>query len=208
MCIRDRSVINSARSVKVVSKQTTFKGVTYASRLEAQWAHIFDRLGINFSYEPCMVTSIGINKLLAHEPGRGDRRYYKPDFHLIDTQTAIEVKPNAPSRRERMLCAEFARCHGPIVMLYGGGTQGSAAGFVYPTVDERSMADAGVPCVPHALHCESRNGNVVMQAVYLGKKWDGTWGFLPLAHFDATMSDDDLRFLRALHVDAAAANFH
>ena len=190
-----------------MSKRTTFKGVTYASRLEAQWAHVFDRLAVNFSYEPCMVTSVGINKLLAHEPGRGDRRYYKPDFHLIDMQTAIEVKPNAPSRRERMLCQEFARCHGPIVILYGGGTRGNAEGFVYPTVDERSMTDPGVPCAPHALRCESRDGVVTMEAVYLGKSWDGTWGFLPLAQFDATMTNDDLQLLRTAHIDAATANF-
>ena len=153
-----------------------------------------------------MVTSDQISKLKAHEAGRGTRRYYKPDFYLPDQAFTIEVKPTYPSLQERRLCAAFADAHGPIILLYGGGVRGGARGFCYPSDDDRSFDDPGVPCVPHGLlYARQPGGTVTAEATYLGRARDGTWGFRPLVALDAVESaDKDRMFLRQLHADAKA----
>lgn len=62
-------------------KETEFKGVSYRSRTEARWAVFFDRLGVDFEYEPTQF------KLR-------DGRLYTPDFYVSDFETYVEVKPD------------------------------------------------------------------------------------------------------------------
>ena len=187
---------------------TTFGGTTYASRLEARWARVFGRLGLRFSYEPTMVTSAGIDRLLADEPGRGTRRWYKPDFFLKDTQEAVEVKPNYPTLRERRLCQEYARDHTPIIMLFGGGTRGQAGGFRYPSEDTRDLQAPGVPCVPMALRCiwDPDREDVLVEAVGLARNRKGRWAFVPQVQADETDTADDRDFLRRTFREAEALN--
>lgn len=61
----------------------------YRSRTEARWGLMFERLGIEFVYEPkCFSTKFG---------------YYLPDFYLTKENLWIEVKPNLMSGPK---CAE------------------------------------------------------------------------------------------------------
>jgi hypothetical protein len=199
---------------KTPSTRTRYKETTYASRLEAKWAYVMDRLAIRVAYEANMVTSQEMNRLLAEVPGKGERRYYKPDFHMPDAYppTAIEVKPNAPSLQERRICEEYARSHGPIVLLYGGGSRSKHDGaFRYPIDEVRDLEASGVPCVPHAIlftRDATRPSAVRSEAVYFGRTEGGDWSFLPVADVDATLSDADRAFLRQVHVDASRINFH
>ena len=36
----------------IEAKQTDYKGVTYRSKLEAEWCVFFDTLGVQYEYEP------------------------------------------------------------------------------------------------------------------------------------------------------------
>lgn len=62
--------------------ETNYAGCRFRSRLEARWAVFFDALGISWEYEP-----------EGFELNDGTR--YLPDFYLPQTQTWVEVKPNA-----------------------------------------------------------------------------------------------------------------
>lgn len=57
---------------------TTYNGIQYRSRLEADWARFFDRHRIRFAYE-----SEGFDL---------DGIWYLPDFYLPDIKTFVEVK--------------------------------------------------------------------------------------------------------------------
>src|SRR5699024_644264 len=59
--------------------QTRYAGCHFRSRLEARWAVFFDRLGIEWQYEPQGFVLPG-------------GRHYLPDFLLVESGTWIEVK--------------------------------------------------------------------------------------------------------------------
>jgi len=68
------------------AKRTTYRGITFRSRLEARWAVVFDYLEIEWLYEPQryiidMATGDGL-----------EERTYLPDFLLPATKTWVEVK--------------------------------------------------------------------------------------------------------------------
>lgn len=67
---------------------TKWNGIQYRSRLEARWAIFFTALGISFQYEPLLLVREGMRKL------------YVPDFYLPGLKCFLEVKPNAPTRKE------------------------------------------------------------------------------------------------------------
>lgn len=60
---------------------TEYNGTIYRSKLEAQFAYLFDCLGIEFEYEP---------QEFSLEGGLG----YMPDFHLTELDKWVEVKGN------------------------------------------------------------------------------------------------------------------
>jgi hypothetical protein len=60
---------------------TVYQGVWMRSRLEAHWAQVFDRAGLQWSYEPLVIRL---------RKGRGGG--YLPDFWLPEQQTWVEVK--------------------------------------------------------------------------------------------------------------------
>lgn len=60
---------------------TTFDGVKYKSQTEAKWAVFFNRLGVEFTYEPRPFNITQTNK-------------YTPDFYVKDFKAVIEVKPD------------------------------------------------------------------------------------------------------------------
>lgn len=54
---------------------TTYRGISFRSRLEAKWAAFLDNLGLKYIYEPA------------------DLRGWAPDFLLPGCETFVEAKP-------------------------------------------------------------------------------------------------------------------
>lgn len=74
------------------SLPTTYNGVRFRSRLEANWARAFDDAGIKWDYEP--------------EGWRfGNGLCYLPDFYLPDLRTIVEVKGILDDRSVAKLAA-------------------------------------------------------------------------------------------------------
>src|SRR5688572_10352283 len=93
---------------------TIHKGTRFRSKLEAQWAFIFDRAGWRWDYEP---VSLG---------------HYIPDFFLhFEHTTLVEIKP-AFSIGEIESLGEKARCsgyEGPIMILGASKSLSDEAGL-------------------------------------------------------------------------------
>ena len=70
--------------------ETEYNGYLFRSKLEAQWAVVFDSLGIRYEYEP-----------EGFELEDGTK--YLPDFYFPDQDTYGEVKPDRPGALEELL---------------------------------------------------------------------------------------------------------
>lgn len=93
------------RKREVEAKPTTYAGVTFRSKLEAQWAYTLDYYGIRWEYEPETVTLPS-----------GAR--YLPDFRLPDLATVIEAKGPHMQRLDKT--REYARqVHPQVITLIG-----------------------------------------------------------------------------------------
>jgi len=73
--------------------ETTYKGYRFRSRLEARWAVFLDAMHLAWSYEPEGIET---------PAGR-----YLPDFWLPGLGLLLEVKPEAPTERERAKAGEL-----------------------------------------------------------------------------------------------------
>lgn len=99
--------------------ETMWKGYRFRSRTEARWAVFFDRLGINFDYEPEGV-------LLPSGPYLPDFRLKSfpiasfPDGRAFEEPVWLEVKGGEPTDNERMRCAELAHVSDCPVLLVEG----------------------------------------------------------------------------------------
>ena len=69
--------------------ETEYNGYLFRSKLEAQWAVVFDSLGIRYEYEP-----------EGFELEDGTK--YLPDFYFPDQDTYGEVKPDRPGALEEL----------------------------------------------------------------------------------------------------------
>lgn len=87
-------------------RQTTYNGITYRSKLEAQTAYFMDMNGVDFRYE-----NMSVNL--------GNSRTYTPDFWLPRQQLFIEIKPAYPHVEEMAKCEAVAANGFTIVLLYG-----------------------------------------------------------------------------------------
>jgi hypothetical protein len=74
--------------------ETRYKGYRFRSRLEARWAVFFDKIGLEWLYEP-----EGFDL--------GEIGWYLPDFYLPDWKSYIEIKPTIPSFRELLKSVEL-----------------------------------------------------------------------------------------------------
>lgn len=72
---------NNLRHFKSVP--TTYGSIRFRSRSEARLAEYFDRVGIKWNYEPCVLKWID---------SQGCMRSYLPDFYLSDLDIYVEVK--------------------------------------------------------------------------------------------------------------------
>lgn len=76
----------------VLSLPTTYAGVRFRSRLEADWARAFDEHAIRWTYEP-------------EGWAFGPDLCYLPDFYLDELRTIVEVKGVLDDRSERKIRA-------------------------------------------------------------------------------------------------------
>jgi len=74
------------------SKRTIYKGICFRSKLEARWAVVFDKLGIEWVYEPDTLSRDWDGMV-----------YYRPDFYLPNFDFYVEVKPNDDKLQERAI---------------------------------------------------------------------------------------------------------
>jgi hypothetical protein len=100
--------------------ETVYRGHRFRSRLEARWAVFFDRLGIEWRYEP-----------QGYEIVYGDEtRRYLPDFYLPRFDVWVEVKGDDARIDWALLgvaCDGFADAGLPESgIAYGGSGNGSA----------------------------------------------------------------------------------
>ena len=85
---------------------TTYKGITFRSRVEARWARFFDEIEIKWEYEregfvlPCGP--------------------YLPDFWLPELEMWAEVKGQDFSEIETQRCAELAEATDQKVLMLSG----------------------------------------------------------------------------------------
>lgn len=87
--------------------ETKYGGYRFRSRLEARWAVFFDKIGLDWVYEPEGFVV----------PGYG---WYLPDFHLNDIGLWVEIKPIRYPKRawrtyEDLPCSQFEN----MVLLMG-----------------------------------------------------------------------------------------
>jgi hypothetical protein len=88
--------------------ETTYKSITFRSRLEARWAIFFDTLGIRYEYEAKTYTVL-------------DDVWYLPDFTLVEFPfvSIVEVKPSAPTKLEVAKCRSLSKQVG-LVSIFAG----------------------------------------------------------------------------------------
>jgi len=90
---------------EIKPKRTSYKGTSFRSKLEAQWAVFFDTLGLEYQYEPEY-----------DEVQNGV--WYKPDFCLPSLNCHIEIKPKKPNERALLKAAGWADSHTDIYIFY------------------------------------------------------------------------------------------
>lgn len=97
--------------------ETRYKGYRFRSRLEARWAVFFDKLGVEWQYEP---------EGFVLENGT----HYLPDFWLETVGMWAEVKPSTFSAEEKRKCFLLARgANAAVIMLDGPPTPRNYWGF-------------------------------------------------------------------------------
>ena len=104
---------------------TKYNGYTFRSRLEARWAVVFDRHGINWFYE--------------YEGFQLDSGYYLPDFYFPALDGYVEIKPKFPKPIESQLCKELAEVREAEVMLIYGEIDPSAKAIVFTPTDQYDL---------------------------------------------------------------------
>ena len=100
---------------------TEYKGITFRSKLEADWARFLDKTGIRWSYEPK-------GKYVRHIYRPGEEFFVLCDFWLPEARQLLEIK-GAWNAAERTKFAMFAAA--VEVELFVGGPDGRL-GFVAP----------------------------------------------------------------------------
>lgn len=103
----------------IEARQTRYNGVTFRSKLEAQWAVFWDELGVKWEYEPETFKF-------------RDGKQYTPDFWIVDLALWVEIKPNEIIAREEeamLKCSQLAYETGDLVYLDQGG-------FAWPLTDD------------------------------------------------------------------------
>lgn len=85
---------------------TTYRGITYRSRVEARWAVFFEHMGWPAAYEP--------------EGFDMEGTWYLPDFWLPDLGVYVEIKAADPTDEEVSRCRKLAEHTGKQVWLIAG----------------------------------------------------------------------------------------
>lgn len=87
--------------------ETRYNGYHFRSRLEARWAVFFDKLDIQYEYEP-----------EGFDLGNG--LWYLPDFWLTDQEVWVEIKGEWPNEAECEKASKLAIHSGyPVYVFFG-----------------------------------------------------------------------------------------
>lgn len=97
---------------------STYKGVTFRSRLEARWAALFDSYQIRWAYEP-----------EGYETPAGN---YLPDFLLPDLDYLVEVKPGPDMYDERAVLSVVEQSRKKFLILDSPVVECRAYVFIEP----------------------------------------------------------------------------
>jgi len=92
--------------------ETTYKNYRFRSRLEARWAYFFDKIGVQYRYEPEGYEFFGMRYL-------PDFLISIPRYNMCD-RVFVEIKPEIPSGEERYKAkwlAEYTRI--PVYIFFG-----------------------------------------------------------------------------------------
>ena len=137
---------------------TEYKGITFRSKLEADWAKFFNNLGIKYLYEPKHYT-------LKH----GDSvTNYLPDFYLIEKESGregarvkregvfVEIKPLLQIDTEPVVW--FEKCLSlseqfkkDILLIRGEPKNGAYVVNLFCTSSTLCSANKDLPCIPFFL---------------------------------------------------------
>lgn len=146
--------------------ETRYKGYRFRSRLEARWAVFFDKVGLEWVYEP-----EGFDL--------GDAGWYLPDFRIPEWRdTYIEVKPTLPTPEELYKFLKLAQ-----------GMAGSEQrGF------ESQVMLCGTPGVPHLQVKDGKVhiGGGYMALTATGKHGDEHGPFIDISCFAMTSGGTNL----------------
>lgn len=106
---------------------TTYNGVLYRSKLEADWSRFFDRHRMKYAYESEGFDLGGL--------------WYLPDFYLPEIKTFVEVKGALDDEDEAKLFA-LARAAAPkgIMVILAEAPAGERYRLVHPTPQEFEMS--------------------------------------------------------------------
>jgi len=105
---------------------TTYSGLQFRSRLEAQYALLFDLLYLDWAYEPAKFTV-----------GLGLKKGYIPDFYLKDLKIWVEIKP--PNFEDDQKYVDFYEMMGDCFVIIKGSPFDSVE-FVYQKEEGKLMS--------------------------------------------------------------------
>jgi len=120
--------MSDSTSGAVVTVTASYSGVRFDSRLEAQWAAVFDQHRIVWQYHPELYW-LG-------------RVHYEPDFWLPESRTIVEVKGAFTSRRDYKaltFCRQAAACD--VMIVFAESPAGERFALGHPSPQESGRFD-------------------------------------------------------------------
>lgn len=104
--------------------ETRYKGYRFRSRLEARWAVFFDALDIRWVYE---------HEGFEIKSHHGKTEWYLPDFHLLDIDLYVEIKPEGTPKGIEKTMAATAHGGLSVLFLWGSDFEMYAGHLMLPT---------------------------------------------------------------------------
>lgn len=129
---------------KAKAINTHYNGFFFRSRCEARWAVFFDKLGIEYVYEP---------EGFELKSGR-----YLPDFYLPKWRCWVEIKGENATPDERKKCRDLMMQDGRVVLLVNGypGAEKMTLFLRYMDADNGDQGEIDLDCEWYWLKPENR----------------------------------------------------
>jgi len=165
------------RQYTISSIPTTYNGVEYLSKLEAQWAVFFDEAGIPFTYEPNgYKLSSGV--------------WYKPDFWLPEQKSFVEIKFGYPTQEECVKADTLSSdTNFPVYIFYGlpleytADASSNDSGLMFIAWDDPMFPKSSVGAIAYSnqrfAHCATCRKIQITDTGYLNCDHSGNIGTTP-----------------------------